>query len=246
MKLALISDIHGNRAALEAVLADIEARDVARIINLGDCLSGPLDAVGTAEILMSLNLPTVLGNHDRQLLDRSAEEMGLWEAWIINDLQDHQINWLKNFQRIVTYENTLFCHGTPDSDEDMWLHTEGPQNRMVNRDLSGIIERLKGTSAALIGCGHTHTPALVRLPSGPTIVNPGSVGVPAFADTRADPPFIHQMGSPDARYAIVEKVNDTWCANFISVPYDPAEMAALARTKGAEDWARALETGWLA
>jgi len=246
MKFALISDIHGNRSALEAVLANIDARGIQQIINLGDCLSSPLDAVGTAEILMARNLPTVLGNHDRQLFDRPASEMGLWEAWVIDDLHDSHINWLKSFSKTITYDDVLFCHGTIEDDNEMWLHAEGPQNRMINRDLSEVADRLGDTAATLIGCGHTHTADLVRLPGGPAIVNPGSVGCPAFLDDRLDPPFVFQTGSPDARYAIVEKVNDTWRADFIAVPYDPTEMAALARSKGVEDWAQALETGWLA
>ena len=246
MKLALISDIHGNRCALEAVLADMETRGVTQVINLGDCLSGPLDAIGTADLLMARDFPTVIGNHDRQLLDRPADQMGLWEAWIINDLEPTHINWLKSFEKTIAYKDVFFCHGTADSDEAMWLHTEGPHHRMVNRDLNEIRNHLPKTEATLIGCGHTHTPTQIQLPWGPTIVNPGSVGVPAFADTRVDPPFIHQMGSPDARYAIVEKVNNAWRADLIAVPYDPTEMAALARSKGEEDWAQALETGWLA
>lgn len=245
MKLALISDIHGNRSALEAVLSDIDKRGVTQIINLGDCLSGPLDAVGTADLLMARDFPTVLGNHDRQLFDRPTDDMGLWETWIINELQPMHIDWLRDFSKTITHEDALFCHGTPDNDEVMWLHTEGPHHRMVNRDLGEVRGHLPNSNATLIGCGHTHTPTQLRLPNGPMIVNPGSVGVPAFADTRVDPPFIHQMGSPDARYAIVEKTNRTWHADLIAVPYDSSEMAALARSKGQEDWAQALETGWL-
>ena len=246
MKFALISDIHGNRSALEAVLADIDASGISTVINLGDCLSGPLDAAGTADLLMARNLPTVLGNHDRQLFDRPANEMGLWEAWIIDELTDRHITWLRSFEQTIELGDTLFCHGTADSDDAKWLHVEGPHNRMVHRDLTEVQSQLGKTDATLIGCGHTHTPTLLRLPNGPTIVNPGSVGCPAFNDTRVDPPFIHQMGAPDARYAVVEKVDDKWRADLLAVPYDPSEMAELARAKGEEDWARALETGWLA
>ena len=246
MKFALISDIHGNRSALEAVLDDIDDRGLTRIINLGDCLSSPLDAAGTAELLMARDFPTVLGNHDRQLFDRPVDKMGLWEAWIINDLSNRHIDWLKTFPQSFAIEDALFCHGTMQDDNEMWLHMAGPQDRMINRDLAGVADRLGETDATLIACGHTHTSDLVRLPNGPTIVNPGSVGCPAFLDDRLEPPFVFQTGTPDARYAIVEKVNGTWRADFIAVPYDATEMVALARARGVEDWARALETGWLA
>jgi predicted phosphodiesterase len=246
MQTAIISDIHANRAALEAVLADIDRRGITQIINLGDCLSGPLDAAGTADLLIARNLPTVRGNHDRQLYDRPKAEMGLWEAWIIDDLSAVHINWLKSFPQTISLDDMLFCHATINDDDDMWLHEMGPQARMIPRDLKDVSERLGETDAMLIACGHTHTPAFVRLPKGPAIVNPGSVGCPAFDDTRVDPPFIHQIGAPDARYAIVEKTDDVWRADFIAVPYDPTEMAALARAHGEDGWARALETGWLA
>ncbi|MEM6825716.1 MAG: metallophosphoesterase family protein, partial [Pseudomonadota bacterium] len=59
MKIAVISDIHGNSAALDAVLSDIERRGISRIVNLGDTISGPLDPKGTAARLLEANIPTV-------------------------------------------------------------------------------------------------------------------------------------------------------------------------------------------
>lgn len=70
MRFAAIADVHGNYLALEAVLADIRAQGISDIVNLGDMLSGPLDARRTIEILMKLDAVHVLGNHDRYLLDR--------------------------------------------------------------------------------------------------------------------------------------------------------------------------------
>ena len=78
------------------------------------------------------------------------------------------------------------------------------------------------------------------------IVNPGSVGCPAYLDTRMTPNFIHQTGAPDARYAIVEERGGQWSADLIAVPYDASDMAALARAKGADSWAQAVTTGWFA
>jgi predicted phosphodiesterase len=65
MKLAVIADVHGNSAALEAVLADIEAAGVTEVVNLGDHVSGPLDPGGTADLLMARGFPSIRGNHDR-------------------------------------------------------------------------------------------------------------------------------------------------------------------------------------
>ncbi len=65
MRVAVISDIHGNLRALEAVLADIKTRSADATVNLGDCVAGPLWPQETFDLLASLAFPTVRGNHDR-------------------------------------------------------------------------------------------------------------------------------------------------------------------------------------
>ena len=67
--IAVLADIHGNRWALEAVLEDIRRRGIREMVNLGDCLYGPLDPAGTARLLLELDMPAVRGNEDRILLD---------------------------------------------------------------------------------------------------------------------------------------------------------------------------------
>jgi predicted MPP superfamily phosphohydrolase len=68
MKIAVVSDIHGNLRALEAVIDDMQREGVDRVVNLGDLLSGPLEPAATADLLMALHWPTLCGNHERQLL----------------------------------------------------------------------------------------------------------------------------------------------------------------------------------
>jgi putative phosphoesterase len=246
MRIAAISDIHGNLAALEAVLADIERRAITRVVNLGDCLSGPFDAAGTADLLMRRNIPTVRGNHDRQLYDRLRSEMGRWETWAIEDLSEHHLNWLKSFPLTAEVDDVYLCHATPEKDDENWLDYRGPADRLVARDLEDVLFRLGGVDAPVIFCGHTHTPRVVRLETHQMIVNPGSVGCPAYLDIRCVPHFVQQTGAPDARYAIVEKVDGVWKADLIAVPYDPTAMVALAQAKGADSWIRAITTGWVA
>jgi predicted phosphodiesterase len=65
MRIAVIADIHGNLPALEAVLADIQGRKVEQIINLGDCVSGPLWPREVCDLLMARDDLTIRGNHDR-------------------------------------------------------------------------------------------------------------------------------------------------------------------------------------
>ena len=244
MRVAVISDIHGNISALDAVLDDIARRDVEQIVNLGDCLSGPFDAVATAERLMALDLPTVRGNHDRMLFDRPRAEMGLWESWIIDELARTHLDWIRSFPVVLDIGEVLLCHGTPSSDEENWLDERTELNRLVARDLDEVRLRARGVDAAAILCGHTHTPRIVRLPTGQVIVNPGAVGCPAYLDTRCTPSFVHQTGAPDARYAILEKIDGVYRAELHAVPYDASPMIRLARRRGAESWAQALTTGW--
>lgn len=107
-----------------------------------------------------------------------------------------------------------------------------------------IAARLGGAAAPLIACGHTHFPRSVRTAAEQLIVNPGSVGLPAFEDERICHHVI-ETGSPDARYAIVEKHDGRWTSGLITVPYDHASMARLARGRWMDDWARALQTGYI-
>ena len=246
MQLAVISDIHGNSDALDAVLTDIRRRGVETIFNLGDSFSGPLDAAGTAERLAALNLPTVRGNHDRLLVDQPVEDMGAWEQWTIGDLSGATLDWIRSLPLTLTIGDVFLCHATPQRDDENWLNRRGADHRISARDLTAIEPHAAGLSASMILCGHTHTPRSVRLPDGRRIVNAGSVGCPAYRDTRMEPNFIHQEGGPDARYAIVERVDDDWIVDLISVPYDASRMIEHARARGAETWAQALETGWFA
>src|SRR5947209_9625175 len=94
MLFAAIADIHGNCAALEAVLADIQKQGIETVANLGDHLSGPLEARRTADLLMNLDMPSIRGNHDRWLVHRSLEDMGLSDRAAHNQLEKQHIEWL--------------------------------------------------------------------------------------------------------------------------------------------------------
>jgi predicted phosphodiesterase len=85
MRLAILADIHGNVLALEAVLTDLEHRRVDEVVNLGDCVSGPLWPRETAQLLMRLDWRTVRGNHDRWVTDWLPEQARLQSV----GLQEH-------------------------------------------------------------------------------------------------------------------------------------------------------------
>lgn len=244
MTFAAISDVHGNIAALKAVLDDIASRGITQIVNLGDSLSGPFDAAATADLLISRDLLTVRGNHDRMLFDRPRDKMGLWEDWIIDQLSPDHLEWIKSLPLVAQFGNAFLCHATPSSDEENWLDHRGPNHRLIPRELAEVELRAGSISHSLMLCGHTHTARSVRLPDGRQIVNPGAVGCPAYLDTRNDPPFIQQTGSPDARYAILEETAQGWKVDLVSVPYDATDMVKLAESRGADSWVRAITTGW--
>lgn len=243
--IAVIADIHGNSDALVAVLADIDANDVETILNLGDHLSGPLAAAETADVLLSRDMVSILGNHDRYLMEQSRADMGPSDQVAFDQLSDKHLAWLRDLPATQSVSDQIFmCHGTPDCDSTYWLEDVLPTGEVVFRDRQGIENYGAGVSFPLILCAHTHTARAVRLRDNRLIVNPGSVGLPAYDDTA---PVYHvmQSGAPEARYALVQQVDGGWQVSFRSVPYDTSRMAALAKQAGREDWANAVSSGWL-
>jgi diadenosine tetraphosphatase ApaH/serine/threonine PP2A family protein phosphatase len=244
MRFAAIADIHGNYLALEAVLADIRMQEIDAIVDLGDMVSGPLDARRTMDVLKALDAVHVLGNHDRYLIDRPPEKMGSWERDVYTRLDASDLDWLRAVPPTLVFRDSVFlCHATPASDEDYWLETALPGGNIAMSPLETIEKAAEGIAQSLILCAHTHIARAVRLRDGRMVVNPGSVGLPGYRAIR--PPHVVEAGTPDARYAILEQRDASWRVTFRHVPYDHDAMAALARQNGQPDLASALATGWL-
>lgn len=244
MRIAVVSDIHGNLPALEAVVAHFKQSGVDRVINLGDSLSGPLLPLETAQYLMAQDWFHLAGNHDRQILAYGTEDCGDLDELAYSQVTAKELAWLKSLVHKADLEtDILLCHGTPASDLAYFLETvEVHGARMATRQ--EVDARLGTTHAKLILCGHTHKPRAIRASSGQLVVNPGSVGLPAYDDGT---PYFHviETGSPDAHYAIVERMDGCWVASLIAVPYDYAPMVKLANARGYPDWAQALATGYM-
>ncbi|MEO7467915.1 MAG: metallophosphoesterase family protein [Sphingobium limneticum] len=242
MRIAVISDIHGNIAALDAVLADIATRDVDLIVNLGDICSGSLFPSKTADRLMPLALPTIRGNHERQLVTLPRDRMGQSDLYATERLRPDQLAWLGGLPTSLRIaDDVLLVHGTPDSDLTYFLETV-TEDGLREATLSEVEQRAGDTDAAVILCGHTHLARNVRLTDGRLIVNPGSVGLPAYGDDR---PFPHvvESGSPHARYAVITRAEGRWSAELITVDYDWEATAQDAEANGRPDWTQALRTG---
>lgn len=241
MKLAVIADIHGNLPALDAVLADIARRAVDRTVNLGDIVSGPLFPAETADRLMPLDLPTIRGNHERQVLTHGPDRIGQSDRFAAAALTPAHKAWLASLPETLRIEgDILMVHGTPASDLEYFLETVDADG--IRPATPAEIEaRAAGTPARLILCGHTHTQRAVRTADGRLIVNPGSVGLQAYRDEEPVPHDV-EIGSPEARYAIIT-LGPEIGVEMITVPYDWEEPARAADTNGRPEWARALRTG---
>ena len=242
MKLAVISDIHGNLPALDAVLADIQSQGVDQIVNLGDIVSGGLFPAETADRLMPLNIPTIKGNHERQLLEQAFSEMSLSDRHAFTSLQAAHWEWLKTLPAQLTlHEDILLVHGVP-GDDLIYLLEEVTASGVGPSSEARVLALIASRNESLILCGHTHIPRKLRLADGRLIVNPGSVGLQAYDD---DTPYAHAMesGSPHARYAIVEQHNGLWKAELKAVEYDWESAALVALSNNRPDWLNALRTG---
>ncbi len=233
MRLALISDVHGNRHALEAVLEDVARQDADGLINLGDHLSGPLDPAGTATLLMAAGGLAIRGNHDRVLLETGAPDFGPIDEFALARLEPHHLDWLRSLPATASWGEQVFvCHGTPQSDSTFWLEDYWTQRHTRLPDEAQVAAPAQGLAFPVLCCGHTHLSRTVRLRDGRCIVNPGSVGLQ----------LVH--GSPDARYGLIEERGESWSVTFRAIPYDHEGAARLATANGYPLWAEALRSGW--
>jgi Predicted phosphoesterase len=241
--IAVIADVHGNADALKAVLADIDSTGIGTILNLGDHLSGPLAPGETADILLSREMVSIRGNHDRYLIEQPLAAMGASDRIAAAELTARHKAWLADLPASTTFDDIYLCHGTPASDETYWMETVRTDETVGRRDIAEIEAWAAGIDRPVIVCGHTHVPRAVRLSDGRLLVNPGSVGCPGYEDTA--PPHRMETGNPAASYAILSQTASGWDVTFRLVAYDPSRMAARAAGFGRPDWASVVATGWL-
>lgn len=242
-KIAALSDIHGNIWALDAVLQDIENRNIKNVVNLGDSLYGPLAPLATARRLIELGILSVLGNEDKII---SSPPRGTIASptleYVIRNLPIHVLDWLRGLPVTCIVEGELFlCHGTPRSDRTYLLEEVSPHGVSL-RTSERILEELADIEQPVVLCGHSHVERIVYLPNGQLVINAGSVGLPAYED---DLPFPHKMetGAPHARYVILSKGSGNWTIECVAVPYDWKNAVAAAQENGRPDWAKWLASG---
>ena len=234
MRLAVISDVHGNVRALEAVLADIARRAPDAVVNLGDCVTSPLWPRETYELLETLSLPTVRGNHDRVV----AEPADTWRTPSVvftrDALSDRQRASLGSLPASLTLPHgVLAVHGTPASDT-RYLLEDKVDGRLALATADTLGERLAGVTAELVLCGHSHHQHVAADRSGRLVVNPGSVGCPRYSDN--DDRLLNEAGSPHARYAVATRGPAGWSVDLVVLEYDWSAVVEQAAQNGRRDW----------
>jgi putative phosphoesterase len=163
MRVAALYDVHGNRPALEAVLADLEHEQVDEIVFGGDLTWGP-QPHETLELVRSIDASFVRGNADREPDD--------WER---SCLSEEEVAFLQGQAPTVELDGVLYCHATPRSDDEV-VTPATPDERLA--------QILAGVEQQIVVAGHTHMQQ-DRLVSGTRFVNAGSVGLPYEGEVAA-------------------------------------------------------------
>lgn len=187
MKVAVISDIHGNMQALESVLKDIENEKCEQVFCLGDlAMAGPEPekTVGFIKRLVKEDkLKCIQGNTDEMIGNFSVEiEKKVKSAFPIMGCA------LENDVKVLSAENILFLKNLPKQSElvmegvkILLVHgspRKNDENIFPNLSIEKVEEMIQGVDADIVFCGHTHMPCGYQTESGKTVVNDGSVGRP--------------------------------------------------------------------
>lgn len=241
MRVAALSDIHGNRLALQAVWQDLEQHSPDLVVCLGDHLWGSLEPAEVASFLMAHEVVCISGNQDQSILHPSSEEAaGQDFALLKSELTSQHLDWLSHLPATLDLEGMLLCHGTPTSDTTYLLETVTPAGSRLASEAE-ILKRLEGTTSPLVLCGHSHQARTVQV--GPVlVVNPGSVGMPAYTDELPHPHAM-ESGSPHARYALLTLTSGHWQIDHKQVVYNWHDASRKAARAGRYDRAQWLRTG---
>ena len=203
MRVALLSDMHGNAVAFRAALADLEARGKPDlIVALGDVAQGGPQPRECVELLQELDCACVYGNSDHFLVtldsgDEPVTEQQLTTAeWSREQLGEEGLAFLRGFDPTVTVGRVICCHATPTSLEDVVLPTA---------------DDIEPVDADAVAAGHVHQQWLRRF--GRTLwFCVGAIGI-----------------SPHCEYALVD--DETLAVEFRRIPFDLDRLIADARAK---------------
>ena len=236
MKVGIISDIHGNIAALDAVLSDLRGQNPEAIYCLGDLVGYAAFPNEVIDRIQQRKIPTIAGNYDDGVgFDR--DECGCaYRDPEEQRLGDLSLRWT---QKTVTSERKAFLRSLPF---DIRFEADGKRVRLVHgsprrmneylfedRPLSSFQRLATNSACDVLIFGHTHKPYTKRV-EGVLFINAGSVGKP-------------KDGDPRACYVILDTSGEV-SVEFRRVPYDIPRMAAAIRESDLPDkFAADIETG---
>lgn len=247
MRIAVITDIHGNAAALETVLADIARRGADLTICLGDIASGAGWPAETVEMLQAAAIPCLRGNHDRWISEHDPAAMAMQDRVAHEGLTGSQRAWLMELPLTLRpAPGVLAVHGTPSSDVQHLIE-EVVAGRLRPAPMAVLRERLgeDGMAARVVLCGHSHRPGMMQVPGGPLVVNPGALGLPGFRVSR-EPAHQQEAGTPHARYAMLHLAGAVPQVELLAIAYDWDRAARRAEEHGFNPaWPHIIRTGLL-
>lgn len=237
MRIAILSDIHANREAFDAVLEAVHKREPDQLVLLGDLVGygpDPVHVVEKAADLVAQGALCVLGNHDEAVvLNRSdmTENARFAVQWTRERLAPAHFDFLARLPLSRQSEDRLYVHAS----------AERPAKWLYIRDVDAAERCLSSSDARFIFCGHTHVPAVYYALSGrrPIHFRPlDNVAVPLSALTRhlvvvgavGQP----RDGNPAACYALVDTERHE--VTMVRVPYDHEETARKIQAAGLPGW----------
>ena len=234
MPIAVISDIHGNCVALDAVLDDMQRYPVAHIVCLGDAIQGGPQPAQVVMRMRQLACPVVMGNADAWLLTgvetghenippERYRKMQAVREWSLSCLSAEDQNFIAGFRPTVevplTASRSLLCfHGSPTSFDDVILPAT-PEDEFQRH--------LGAYDSHILTGGHTHIQHLRRLGNS-FYFNPGSVGF-AYSHTQSEEAF---RADAWAEYAVVSVEGGRVSLEFRRVPFAATDLIQAYRDSG--------------
>ena len=236
MRVAVISDIHASRIALDKVLEDLERHPADQMVCLGDAIQGGPQPAEVVRRLRELGCPVVMGNADAWLLsgidtgnEITSEErertLNAVREWSLKQLSPEDRAFIQGFRPTVEIEleagRKLLCfHGSPQSFDDIML-PDTPQEQ--------LFKFLGQYNADALCGGHTHVQYVRRIGAdGRIFFNPGSVGL-AYSHHQTEGA---ERMDPWAEYAVLTSEGPRLALEFRRVPYDVAPLLEAYRTSG--------------
>jgi predicted phosphodiesterase len=220
MKIAVFIDVHGNRFALNAVLAEISSVKPNLILNLGDMVWGGADPAGAFKLQLESGALMVRGNADEEVANPESDlEPARLEVvnWLHGLMTEHDLKLLEKLPTMLEVANgeILACHGNLETPWDFLMLRDNPESFTDYATTEQLLSRIQNyPKAKVVLCGHSHRARNVNA-KGVQFVNVGSVS------RQPD-------GDPRARWALLTRDEDVWQIEHKFTVYDIENAAKWA------------------